>query len=140
MIVKLPAWSGVSKRRGMTLVEVVVGIALLAMLLALILASFRSHAAQIRSAKRRMEAIRQADELLSAWTSSGQIPPVGDWGDIPGTSGWTWRIVRATESQELVRLGATSVRLEIVAAREKIEEFPLSSVELLVPRERTSEP
>ena len=124
----------------MTLIEVVVGIALLAMLLALILASFRSHAAQIRSAKRRMEAIRQADELLSAWTSSGQIPPVGDRGDIPGASGWTWRIVRATESQELFRLGATSVRLEIVASREKVEEFPLAVVELLVPRERTSEP
>ena len=124
----------------MTLIEVVVGIALLAMLLALILASFRSHAAQIRSAKRRMEAIRHADELLSAWSSFGQIPPVGDRGDVPGISGWTWRIVRATESQELFRLGATSVRLEIVAAREKIEEFPLATVELLIPRERTSEP
>jgi prepilin-type N-terminal cleavage/methylation domain-containing protein len=136
--VKLSAWSEHLRRRGMTLVEVVVGIALLAVLLVLILASFRAHAAQIRSAKQRMEAMRRADELLTVWTTSGGIPVVGEQEEIPETPGWIWRIVKTSGSDDLYQLGAAVIRLEIVATPETIGEFPLAAVELLVPAEGTA--
>ena len=119
----------------MTLVEVVVGIALLAVLLVLILSSFRAHAAQVRAANLRMQAIRRADELLSTWTASGGIPAVGESEQVPNSPEWTWRIVRAAQSPELTQLGAESVRLEIVATPFAVEDLPLTSVELVVPAE-----
>lgn len=132
---KSSAWFGHSASRGMTLVEVVVGIALLAMLLVLILSSFRVHASQIRSAKQRMEAIRRADSLLTVWSASGGIPPVGEQEPIPERPGWSWRIVRGTGSDELYQIGASAIRLEIVDSQDQQEKLPLASVELLVPAE-----
>lgn len=134
---KLSTWSGHLRRRGMTLVEVVVGIALLAVLLVLILASFRAHAAQIRSAKQRMEALRRAYELLSVWTASKSIPAVGEQDEIPETPGWIWRIVRTSRSDDLYKLGAAVIRLEIVATPETLGDLPLAAVELLVAAEGT---
>ena len=117
----------------MTLVEVVAGIALLALLLVLILLSFREHAAQIREAKFRAVAMREADSLLSAWTASGSIPAVGDEQEIVDHPGWQWRIVSVPGREGLSQIGAGVVRLEIVSSSDVARVHPLATVELVVP-------
>ena len=122
---------GSQARRGLTLIEVVAGIALLATLLVSTLAAFRAHASQVRSAKNRLAAIAVADRLLSEWMNAGTLPGIGETEDVPDTKGWRWRIVRPEPTMELRRLNALAVRLEIVDS----EPTPsvLTSVELLVP-------
>ncbi len=121
-----------SARTGLTLVEVVAGIALLATLLVSLLSAFRAHAAQIRSAQDRLRAIRIADELLATWMAAGVIPAVDEQESIPETTGWSWRIARAESSPDLQKLGAAAVRLEIVEASEDSSARVLTFVELMV--------
>lgn len=120
-------------RKGLTLVEVVVGTTLLAMLLVALLTIHRVHAAQIQSAKFRQTAIRIADELLDKWSSEQSIPQAGRSEFIPDFPQWRWRVVSCDPSSELEQVGIQTVRLEIVRAREKEpNEMVLAAVELLV--------
>jgi len=127
-------WKGCcnhSKRRGLTLIEVVVGIALLSTLLVAILVSYRAHAGQIRSAKLRLRAIAYADEQMSLWMTVGNPPPVGDSGEsADGTL--AWRIVSGTAQADR-RFGYRVARLEILPAAAQRRGAILASVEYLVP-------
>lgn len=122
------AWSD---RRGLTLVEVVAGIALLATLLVSTLAAFRAHATQVRAAKNRLAAIAIADQLLSEWMTAGALPAIGQTETVHQRAGWSWRIIRPEPMIELHRLGAMAVRLEIID-RTEMEPRILTSVEVLV--------
>lgn len=119
----------------MTLVEVVAGIALLTVLLVMILAAFRAHAAQVRSARLRMAAIRQADALLSHWTAAEGIPAVGKQAALPELPGGSWRIAASHGSADLDEIGGSAIRLEIVSSAGLNPDSPLVSVELVVPAE-----
>lgn len=130
---KSSGWSRPLRRRGMTLVEVVAGIALLSTLLVMILMAHRNHSAQIRKAKDRMKAIRVADELLSVWMASVSLPRIGQREEVPGVSGWHWQIIPVPVTNDLSLLRATSVRLEIVDGSRPSGDKLLASVELMVP-------
>lgn len=119
-------------RHGLTLIEIVAGIALLATLLVSTLAAFRAHAAQVRTAKDRLAAIQIADELLAAWMNAGTLPSIGESEHLPDTKGWKWRIARPEPTRELRRLGALAVRFEILDSAEP-NPTVLTAVELLVP-------
>lgn len=128
----LSHWSSNSPRRGLTLVEVVAGIALLSTLLVLTLASFRAHTAQVRGTKARMAAIRAADELLSEWFSGAGVPPAGQGGEVTGHPGWTWRTVPVASTKNPQLSGTLIVKLEILGDRNTPGDSVLSAVELLV--------
>ncbi|WP_010583131.1 type IV pilus modification PilV family protein [Schlesneria paludicola] len=117
----------------MTLVEVVVGIALLATVLVAILTSFRTHSLQVRNAKERMKAIRIADELLSEWMAASRLPLLGQQGALFDPQGWSWRMVATTEVQDLMAIGAQTSRLEILAPNGLSEGRVVAAVELLMP-------
>ena len=86
-------YSKLRSRSGLTLVEVVAGIALLSTLLVSILLSYGAHAGQIRAARQRMQAIKAADQLLSNWMAQGDLPAVGDQDMLPGSDELVWRMV-----------------------------------------------
>jgi prepilin-type N-terminal cleavage/methylation domain-containing protein len=128
-------WNEFSKpsgRRGLTLVEVIAGLVLLATLLTSVLAAFKTHAVQIRGARDRLQASEAADELLSGWLAQGALPPVGTQKALAGADGWAWRVM-ANESQQSgpVRIG--SLRVEIVRPRAPADDEVLASVALVVP-------
>lgn len=125
-------WCNRSSRRGITLVEVVVGIALLATLLVMILLAFRAHATQIRQAQDRLEAIRLADTLLAvAWSGSGTLH-AGQQAELPDHPGWLWRVVPGASPLPPALSGGTIVQLEIVAREPGVSDRRLTQVELLV--------
>ncbi|QDU44559.1 hypothetical protein Mal52_30430 [Symmachiella dynata] len=130
-------WNGFSKhsaRRGLTLIEVVAGIALLSTLLVTILMSYRAHAGQVRAAKQRLRAIEFADQQMAAWMSARRVPGLGKWGE--STDGqFTWRIMRGETTAE-TPYGLQVARLEVQAAPRSKGSTVLASVEFLTPQPR----
>jgi type II secretory pathway pseudopilin PulG len=126
------AFSISSARRGLTLVEVVAGLLLLATLLTAVLTAFRTHAAQIRHARERLQANDMANELLRGWLAQGAMPPIGTQKPLDGTDGWAWRIAADGLVQtEPVRI--ESIRVEIVRSGDALNEEILSSVSVVAP-------
>lgn len=88
-------------RSGLTLVEVVLGMFLLATLLVAMLRSFNDQRNQIRNSGLRIEAAQAADELLTQWMTGSAAVPVnasGTW-----NSDWLWqtRLIRRTAFQTI---------------------------------------
>lgn len=117
------------ERVGLTLIEVIAGLALLSTLLVAILIAFRGHALQVRASQDRLAAIAHADRLLLGWTAEEQLPPVGARGLV--TDEWSWRIAPA-ESAEAPWPGTRVVRLEIIDSGGDERPHVLTAVELLV--------
>jgi Tfp pilus assembly protein FimT len=126
------AYSKPSGRRGLTLVEVIAGLVLLATLLTTVLAAFKTHAAQIRGSHERLKANEIAKELLSGWLAKGALPPVGTQQALAGTEDWIWRLL-ANDSQPSGSINIGSVRVEIVRSQNSAPEEILTSVVLVVP-------
>ena len=124
----------------MTLVEVVVGITLLATLLVSILMSFRTHSTQVHGARDRMKAIQIADGLLSVWMEGSSFPSMGQQDALTGTPGWIWRIGPVQESDDFAILGGRPARLEIIASNDRSEYQVLTSVEFLIPAQESVVP
>jgi Tfp pilus assembly protein PilV len=99
-------------RRATTLVEVLLGLALLAALLVSIL-TVRSRAArQTVLARTRQDATRSADRLLTRWCADPATFPRGATGVMPDAPQFTWR-TRVIDNQSARNLGASAVRLEV---------------------------
>ena len=137
----------VSHPRGMTLLEVAVGLLLLAALLVGILRAFGQHAHQSRHARIRLEAVAVADALLAEWFSRGGELPGDNEGETPGHPEFYWRLTPLEEIRdEDFDLGA--VRFDLFFRGENAErkgkgnkktvpfESPIVSVELAVPLSR----
>jgi len=130
------------RRRGVTLVEAVVGTALLGSLLVGILLADARQRRQTWRAGRRIEACAVADELLEQWWRQPDSLPRSDSGSVSGHEGWTWRTHTAT-SRDARRMRAEVVVLEIFApdlsqaqdsaAAAVLSREPAARVELLVP-------
>src|SRR4051812_18319241 len=102
-----------SWRAGLTLVEVVAGLALLSTLLVAVLSTKARVTRQWAHAQRKLEATAAADKLLAAWWATPAAFPRRSAGTVPGDGGLAWRT--APVANEVVRpLGASVVRLEII--------------------------
>lgn len=77
--------------RGFTLIEVVVGITLMATVLATSLLAFSAHQKQIRQARVKLTALQVADEMLNRMSSSREGIPVSGAGPIPEHPNWSWQ-------------------------------------------------
>lgn len=121
-----------SDRRGLTLVEVIAGLVLLATLLTSVLAAFKTHAAQIRRARERLQATATADELVAGWIAQGALPKVGTQKPLEGTDGCAWRLL-SNESQQSGPVKIGCVQVEVFRPRPSLGDEVLSSVMLVVP-------
>jgi prepilin-type N-terminal cleavage/methylation domain-containing protein len=103
-------------RRGMTLVEVVASLALLASLLVGLLLAKARFTRQSALADRRIEAVRAADRLLTEWWADPARLPRHGAGRIDGPADLSWQ-TSLVANPALGELGAQVVRLEIIDDR-----------------------
>ena len=78
-------------RRGITLTEVVVGLALLGSLLTIMLVGAGRLERQRSAAEAKLEAVAALDRLISGFFSNG-FPSLPSDGELPGTSHCVWKI------------------------------------------------
>jgi type II secretory pathway pseudopilin PulG len=100
------------RRRATTLVEVLLGLALLAALLVSILTARSRAARQTVLARAREDATRSADRLLTHWWADPTSFPRSATGVMPDAPQFTWR-TRVVENPSARSLGASVVRLEV---------------------------
>ena len=120
-------------RAAFTLLELVVGMALLATLLVSVLLATAKHKRLIQLAADRHEAVRLADDLLANWYSSADGVPLNARGLVHNRSGWYWRTMAHT-NQVLFGVSAPQVKLEIVRRLPDRPEHVLVGVEVFVRR------
>jgi type II secretory pathway pseudopilin PulG len=116
------------------LLEVVLGLTLMASVLVGSLLSFSAHQKQRRIADAKIVAVRIADELLNELSGSREGIPIASSGMIAGRPNWFWRtrpVGTAAPAQVLLRV----VRLEIVEATPQGSLLPLATVEVVKPIE-----
>lgn len=133
-----------SRYRGMTLVEVVAGMALLGTLLVSIVMATAKLTAQSRLAAHRVEAYLAADQLLFSWWSDWQNFPRNESGTISGHDDWRWRTFstdskidlsvkvkkKSPGDQEIEKLDIDLVTLEILEIDK--QDILLASVQVLI--------
>jgi hypothetical protein len=120
---------------GLTLIEVVAGLALLGGLLVTILLARGRFVTRGRDVDRSLEACRLADELLERWWQDRRKIPRNGAGEIPGRYGWRWR-TRIVDNEDAADLGARAVAVEILPPREGSDDgepSPAARVEILLP-------
>lgn len=119
-----------ARRRAMTLVEIVAGLTLLALLAAAIVLACAAHRRQIAQATHRVNGITIAEGLLTQWYANQGIPPVRASGTVSAAGAvWTWR-TRITRREQIAREPFSIVVLEVW--RRGDETLWPASVEILV--------
>lgn len=117
-----------------TLLEVVVGLTLMASVLVGSLLSFSAHHQQQRIADAKIAAVAVADQLLDEFSGTREgIPAVGR-GMIAGRPNWFWRtnvIGTAAPAQIAMRV----IRLEVVELNNEGRMLPLATVDVVEPIE-----
>ena len=96
---------------GFTLIEIVVGLILLASLAVGAILATQVHSRQLAAARKRTAAVRIADDLLQQWAD--QRIPVNQQGPIPQNANWIWRTQIIAERPARQRTGQI-IRLQIV--------------------------
>lgn len=119
------------RRPALTLLEVLAGLVMLSTLFALILLAHRRHTQQWQSAQRKIAACEAGDRLLTDWFSREDPLPVGDSGQVPGSTTLWWATERV-ESEQLEAWGTQVVRLSIYDRSTGETEPPLVSIEVVV--------
>ena len=76
---------------GFTLIEVVVGLTLMATVVAASLLAFSAHQKQIRQARSKIAAVQVADDLLNRMSANRTGIPSSATGTIIDHPSWTWR-------------------------------------------------
>jgi type II secretory pathway pseudopilin PulG len=119
----------------MTLVEVVLGLVLLATLLVAVLLTRARFVRQTASAQRRAAAVVAADELLSEWWGDRKKFPVDAEGAVKDRPELAWR-TRLVADETAQSLGGRVVALEMLdrGIGDEAPE-PILRVELLLPGE-----
>jgi len=120
-------------RRGLTLIEVVAGLALLASLLVGCLTAYGHHVRQVRQARQRLAAVRAADALLAQWfQESGRIP-VAAQNSFAGAGQLCWR-TRLISDPGAELLASQVVRLEILPPLDQPDRTTILSIDVLAPK------
>jgi prepilin-type N-terminal cleavage/methylation domain-containing protein len=126
---KVKCWT-FSRRRGLTLIEVVAGLALLSVLLVAVLTAKARATRQWINSARRLEATAAADRLLTRWWPDRAHFPRDAAGRVPGDSGLFWR-TSTVRNDAVNSLVASVVRLEVLDGRTN-PPVTLSSVEIVL--------
>jgi prepilin-type N-terminal cleavage/methylation domain-containing protein len=97
-------------RRGLTLIEVVAALALMAALLVTTLTIKSGLTRRRAAADRQLRAVAVADQLLAGWWRDPATFPVGRSGPAEGTLGWS---TRELPNAAAARLGGRVVRVDL---------------------------
>lgn len=122
-----------SRRPGMTIIEVLGALVLLATVLVSVLAAQARFTAQNARAERRLAAVRAAEELLRRWwVQPAQLPRSGR-GVVAGADQMVWH-TSTTAPPQLAEHDLQILRLEILGARAGAADGAqlLAAVELVV--------
>ena len=126
-----------SRRKGLTLIEVVAGMAMLGGLLSGVLVAYGRHVRQVRRAELRLAAVGATDRLLAGWfgAADSAVPRRRD-GRMPGDKRFHWWTHVLEDAKVQGAAGLEVVRLEVFeepkTAGDKKDE-PLVAVDLVVP-------
>ena len=123
-----------ARTAGFTLLEVIVGLTLMATVLVGSLLSFSAHQKQRRFADAKIAAVAVADDLLNLLSSSPQGIPANGRGLIPGKPNWYWRTT-AVGAIAPANLPMRLVRFEIIEQSGQDPPRALVTVELVQPLE-----
>jgi hypothetical protein len=126
---------------GLTLIEVVAGLALLSTLLVAVLTTKAKLTRQWSLAQQRLRAAEAADALLTAWWHDPATFPRHAAGAVPGHPGLRWR-TSVVPNEPVNRLQASVVRLEVFGGgvRASAAEEVLAAVEVVLNDERSDKP
>ena len=80
-----------NSRRGFTLLEVIVALAIMGAILVASLLAFSQHRRQLALADKRIEATMIADRLVSQLSSQRDGIPVGARGIVANKTNWIWQ-------------------------------------------------
>jgi hypothetical protein len=112
---------------GLTLVEVVAGLALLSTLLVAVLTTKARVTRQWANAQRRLDATAAADRLLATWWQDVERFPRQSSGRVAGDGQLRWR-TRPVRNDSVESLGASVVRLEVTGGSDEM----LAAVEVVL--------
>jgi len=132
-----------------TLIEVLGSLVLVATLLASMLSIKSDATRQYSNARRRLQAIRAADDLLTRWwppapgsrsspasegrqRDSAKQYPREDSGTLPNQR-LVWR-TEPVDNDEITQLGLEVIRLEILDQDQAETDKPLAYVEIILPK------
>ncbi len=102
-----------TRRRGLTLIEVVAAIVILGSSVTAMLMARANNLGQLSDARRQMTARAIAQELIAEWRLAKVDLTAPASGSVEGEPGWSWR--RSVESARLPgNLQGQDVRLEII--------------------------
>src|SRR5688572_24670797 len=126
---------------GLTLVEVVAGLALLSTLLVAVLTTKARATRQWSHAQRKLEAVVAADRLVTAWWQDLDRFPRRGGGRVPGGGGLAWRTAPVAKP-ELSGLAVSVIRLEVFdeAASGAAGRTALAAVEVVLDDARPPAP
>lgn len=127
-----------TRRRGaFTLIEVVLGLVLMATLLVGILLAIGRHQHIHRLSAERNAAAELADNLLTDWFASPQGVPLSGYGTLPSMPRWSWR-TSVVANRTVVGRVFPVVELEIFSSTPSPVGRPaLLSIEILQSRHET---
>ena len=126
---------------GLTLVEVVAGLALLSTLLVAVLTTKARATRQWSHAQRKLEAVAAADRLVTNWWQDLDRFPRRAAGRVPGQSGLAWRTTPVAKP-ELAGLMVSVIRVEVLdeSAVGDARRSALASVEVVLDDDRPPAP
>ncbi|MFG0250421.1 MAG: prepilin-type N-terminal cleavage/methylation domain-containing protein [Phycisphaeraceae bacterium JB051] len=123
-----------SHARGLSLIEVVIGMALLGLFLASIFIAQAKLTRQSVIARKKALAISATDTLLAGWATDWANFPTDDTGTIPDHDNLQWQ-TQSQQSTELEELGILKVQLAITDTTRNNADEPILQLELAVPME-----
>ncbi|MFP4354513.1 MAG: type II secretion system protein [Phycisphaerae bacterium] len=127
-----------SPRAGLTLLEVIAGIAILSTILVSAVVSRSRHARQLAMSERVEVALAAADELIADWWTDSAGLPVGRSGQVQAVENMIWQVAEVPNLQAQ-QLGCRVVRVQLLQEGSigGIEDGQvLAEVELMLPAER----
>ncbi len=122
------------KRPAFTLLEVIVGLTLMATVLVGSLLSFSAHQKQRRFADAKIVAVTIADDLLNLLSASPEGIPANGRGLIAGKSDWFWR-TSVVGAMAPANVPMRVVRFEIIEQSAQSPLRALVTIDLVQPLE-----
>ncbi len=117
-------------KNAFTLLEVVVGLTLMASVLVGSLLSFSAHHQQRRIADAKITAVAVADQLLNELSGTREGIPTAGRGMIAGRPNWFWR-TRVIGITAPAQIPMRVIRLEVVEMNNDGRLLPLATVEVV---------
>src|SRR3954451_17758609 len=109
-------------RRGMTLIEVLAGLVVLAVLISSVAVARGRFLRQYAEGQRKLQAADAVDRMLAGWIAGGgkdDTIPVPARGELNGADGCTWRTSWVADTAS-ARLGAGIVRVEVFSGASRL--------------------